>query len=639
MPKKLLFPLFALCLCAALPARAADLPGLFKLYDKAVYDAAVKQAREKNLANDPYWETLLHYKRGWVSGYRSLIDDENFFLSPEGKRDSQAELEATLEKILFYQAEPDQHAQCRFPARTRWLKEQLPALQGALPEADCPHYDNVTKRIAPSKATLAFPFFNMDGPGSIFGHTLIRLERDNSAPLLGYAVTYAADGDDSGQIAYIFKGLFGGFHGRYAVLPYSSKLTEYGSMESRDVWEYELNLGPDEVMRMYDHIWEVSLVLSDYFFVDENCAYNLLFFFEAARPGVKLTDGYIAVLPVDTIKAVEGAGFVSKINFRPSNVKTMQAMAASLDSGQVSLARSIAEGGAPAAEVAGLDIPSREKAAILDLSGELLRFYNTKIPTDEQHAAFRRLSIEILGERARVAWKNEYEVPRPAVSPEKGHDTSRLTLDAGYAFDSPYAQIAFRPFYHSLDDNAAGFLEGAGATVADLRLRYYTDSERFGLERFALVDMHNLLPFNTLYKPLSWLLSTGIDDRSTDSERSFRVAYLNGGGGLSFAPVKNLLLWGAGVAEGQYQFKEPYNWSAGLGAEAGLIINTGSFGKLLVEGKALRFSDSSRHKEFDATAQYSFFPAANHAISAKARYLRVYEKDGADFGLSYSFYF
>ena len=51
------------------------------------------------LYNDPYWHTLLHYKKGHT-GYKSLIDDPGFFLSKQGKYDPEDELKETLKSFF-----------------------------------------------------------------------------------------------------------------------------------------------------------------------------------------------------------------------------------------------------------------------------------------------------------------------------------------------------------------------------------------------------------------------------------------------------------------------------------------------------------------------------------------------------------
>jgi hypothetical protein len=42
------------------------------------------------------------------------------------------------------------------------------------------------------------------------------------------------------------KVLTGQYPGEYSIMPYYRKVKEYGDFESRDLWEYELNLTPEE---------------------------------------------------------------------------------------------------------------------------------------------------------------------------------------------------------------------------------------------------------------------------------------------------------------------------------------------------------------------------------------------------------
>ena len=57
--------------------------------------ALIRSAREKRLAEERAWNVLLHYEKAG-SGMESLVDDPKFFLAPDGKKDPQAEIEATL---------------------------------------------------------------------------------------------------------------------------------------------------------------------------------------------------------------------------------------------------------------------------------------------------------------------------------------------------------------------------------------------------------------------------------------------------------------------------------------------------------------------------------------------------------------
>ena len=252
-------------------------------------ERAVTAAREAGLDRRAGWRTLLH-NQGSESNPRSPIDDPRFFLAPCGKDDPAAELEATVRALYTEPAPGEEAAACRFPARRAWLAEQLEPAGIDLPKVDCDELEKALERVDPHAAALVFPVGHMNDPASMFGHTLLRIDSTHASALLSHAVNYAAriDPADNG-ILYAIKGIFGGYGGNYALLPYYQMVQTYAHMDQRDMWEYPLDLTEAEVHRLFLHIWELREATSDYYFFDENCASNLLFLLEAARPTLTLT--------------------------------------------------------------------------------------------------------------------------------------------------------------------------------------------------------------------------------------------------------------------------------------------------------------------------------------------------------------
>ena len=86
--------LFALLLAPASPVKAIE-PSenayLAELIDKGLQD---------KLASEQEWHLLLHYREDLFGGYTSEQDDPGFFMSPDGKTDPQAELDATLKQFF-----------------------------------------------------------------------------------------------------------------------------------------------------------------------------------------------------------------------------------------------------------------------------------------------------------------------------------------------------------------------------------------------------------------------------------------------------------------------------------------------------------------------------------------------------------
>ncbi|HQH29242.1 MAG TPA: DUF4105 domain-containing protein, partial [Oligoflexia bacterium] len=117
------FFLFWICLLLA--------PSLSQAQDSAYLAELIADARQRNLADSPEWQTLLHYRRV-LGGMESFADDETFFNAPGGKTNPQLELEATLRSFFVPQTkeqaasgeETVQHPQCRFIARYEWLKSE-----------------------------------------------------------------------------------------------------------------------------------------------------------------------------------------------------------------------------------------------------------------------------------------------------------------------------------------------------------------------------------------------------------------------------------------------------------------------------------------------------------------------------------
>jgi hypothetical protein len=91
----------------------------------------------------------------------------------------------------------DDHPQCRFIARYSWLKEQLNIDESKLPAVTCSMYEEALANIKTKSAVLVFPAAHGNGPASMFGHTLIRIDSTFQSDLLSYAVNYAALANDT----------------------------------------------------------------------------------------------------------------------------------------------------------------------------------------------------------------------------------------------------------------------------------------------------------------------------------------------------------------------------------------------------------------------------------------------------------
>lgn len=490
-------------------------------------------AARRRLQDDRYWDILLFYKPS-AGGRKSLVDDPKFFLAPGGKRDPGAELSATLDAMFDNSLSPP--ARCRFPARYEWLKETLPIDPARLPAPECSELDNTLRAINPKSASLIFASGHMNAPASMFGHTFLRLDSAYESPLLSYAVNYAAtiNRKDSG-IAYAFKGIFGFYPGYYSILPYYVKVREYAGMEQRDLWEFRTNLTETEVRRMALHILEMRDIHTDYYFLDENCSYDLLFLLEAARPSVTLTDRHkgFFVAPIETLRSVLAEGLIDNVVFRPSTARTIRHKAAEAAEAEVGLAKSLAAGDAAPSNVVEGPLSATGKARVLDLASDFTNYLYLKreIPKD----AYQGRYLRILAARSTVAGRPPESGPLPVPPPpESGHLVSRASLAGGARDGRPFLEIAYRPAYHSLEDPAKGFNDGSQIVFSEAAVRWYPGDEKVRLQRLDLIDIVSLAPRDAFFRPVSWKVQTGFATRDFPGGVESLVYALNPGGGFAW---------------------------------------------------------------------------------------------------------
>src|SRR5262249_34403761 len=146
----------------------------------------------------------------------------------------------------------------------------------------------------PHTIRLVFSSYYLNNPASAFGHTFLRVERTDPftvserRELLDHGIDFSADVDTGNAVIYAIKGLTGLFPGTYKLRPFFYKVREYTHYESRDLWEYELALDDRQVMLVTAHLWELGSTYFDYYYITENCAYQILAALEVADPRIEL---------------------------------------------------------------------------------------------------------------------------------------------------------------------------------------------------------------------------------------------------------------------------------------------------------------------------------------------------------------
>ncbi len=590
----------ALCVCAPLSAAPN-----------------IDPQRLQQLANDRFWISLGHYETAKLGGWRSYVSDKKFFLAPDGNEHPDHELAATVKALYAPASLGEQHAQCVYPARTRWLKAQLNLTD--LPTPECAEYKKWIKDVSPHSAVMIFPAAYLNSPSSMFGHTLLRIDQADvqadKTSLLSYAINFGAyiEGSDN-SILYAWKGLMGGYPGLFALVPYQEKLSEYRSLENRDLWEYRLNLTQEETARMVEHVWELKQIQFDYFFFDENCSYRLLELLQVARPSLRLTEQFpLTAIPTDTVKAVKEAGLVESIQYRPSRERELLSRAEPLNSDEQQWVLKVSADQQVLQDPTFKALPRDRQALIIDAAYRLERYRANGQERDPQRA---QRSFELL----RAINKNpapELDIPQPGL-PEDGHESRTWQAGLGTRGDRAFGEYGLRMAYHDLNDNAESFPLGAQIEILQMKLRQY-EGNHWQFQQLDLATIRSLTPRNELLQPLSWQVTGGLERVPGKHDDETLVSHVNGGGGGTWALGDDVLGFALGTVRVEHNNDFAEFVSPAGGFNTGVLWKN-PLGNLSLEAKGDYFFNGEVRRSLSLNQQWELSRNLGLRLSAQREF-------------------
>lgn len=539
---------------------------------------AIQTEKLQKLAEHKQWLHLLHYRSHSFLGYmESENDTASFFVSNNGKTDPLAELKAEIKLFSLSQQADNESLQCHFPARYQWLKKQFPHWS----DQPCSELNDWKAEIGAHYLTLIFPASYLNSPSSMYGHTLIRLDREDEtkSKLLSYSVNFAANADTTdNELVFSYKGLAGGYPGVVSVLPYYAKVNEYSHLEHRDVWEYRLNLTPEEVDQFVNHIWETKETEFDYFFLDENCSYRLLGLLDASSERIDVAKDFsLTAMPIDTIRSLIDTDRVEHVDYRPSSGVMLNQQQDQLNAAQKQWAKEIALNPELIAEPKFQQFNELEQAQVLEVSISYLRYLVVK--KKQRSPENRKHSLALLSARSKIPLQDVFTpILEPKVRDDEGHLTHRTNVYVGQQNDDEFLDLGFRIAYHEIMDLPDGFIRGGQIEMGSLMLRALNTTElnssgdeeeniKLQLQKFSIINILSLGSRDNFQQPISWRVNVGLDRFLLEGSDLF--AHLDVAGGYSydmgfqqqdFGQVYGLL---EARLKASGQFEEDYQLSAG----------------------------------------------------------------------------
>ncbi len=582
----------------------------------------IHRASADKLSGERFWHLLLHYRKTAWGGYWSEADAPEFFLAPNGKTNPQAELDATIERFFSDDliGPARQPAQCAFIARYHWLKERLSFDDARLPPHACEAFDGWYAELDPESVTLIFASAFMNNPPSMFGHTLLRIDQTGQTEetrLLAYTINYAADVPADAGFTFPIRGIFGGLKGYFSTIPYYMKVKEYRDIDQRDIWEYRLNFTGAQIRWLLMHAWELGNAYFDYYFFDENCSYHLLSLLEVADPSLHLREHFgVWTVPADTVRLLaRQPGLLADVVYRPSLTTRIKRKRAMLSSGETAAFHTLLEAASPVPAEMIADLPRDRQAFVLDLLSDFLRY---KSATDkDDHDRYKEKNQKILIARSLLKVPSDEVFIDPyATSPESGHNTSRVSVGAGWHDHDLFEELTLRAGYHDLLDPDLGHTPDAQIEIAALTLRHYNQRPLTRLERFTVASIVSLAPMDRLFTPIAWKISTGYQALDRAGCQWCGSGYFNIGMG---AAVESHL-WRREVAFGFAEIDANYspefekNHQVGGGMTFGLLAELTSRWKLYLAATYLSFPFGERSSDVRSSLQQRLTLTANLAL-------------------------
>jgi hypothetical protein len=447
-----------------------------------------------------------------------------------------------------------------------------------MPRPECRRYREWRAALDAKQLTLVFASAYLDNPGSMYGHTLLRVDaadQDERTRVLAYTISFAADTNETNGLVFAVKGLLGGYAGVFSMQPYYVKVREYGDLENRDLWEYQLDFTEEELERVLRHAWELLPAYFEYYFFDENCSYHLLGLLQVARPELELTAPFrLWALPIDTVRALtERPGVVKRIVYRPANSTLIGARLGVMRPEERRMARDLGLGTLSAGDAALRALPPERAAAVIEAGYDYLNYRRTTGVSEVPDGG--ALARELLVARSEISAPSQAPRIEPGVRPDEGHRTSRLAVGAGRRERVDFVELGLRPTYHDIVDDDAGYIGGAQIEFFKLRARRY-ERDDARIESFIPIEIFSLSPRDEFFQPKSWRVAAGWQRTFTRSGAEPLAPGVEGGVGAAWPVGARARFYATveGAARVHHAFEDSF--TLGAGVRVGALVDPAS---------------------------------------------------------------
>ena len=444
-------------------------------------EEVVRLAQEQSLGKQKSWLRLGHYEEDGssTSGWTSAIHSPAFFLSETGATDPAAELEATIRAFAQPPGpNPDLHPQCHFKGRYTWLLSTLRLDSDRFPVVHCEAYSKWTKGQAVESISLLYATGYLGNPASFYGHTLLKFNSSDAArsALLDVSVNYGAIvPPNEGPIAYVLKGMLGGYDAGFSHIQFYFHNHNYGELELRDIWEYQLDLSQPQVDLIMGHLWELLGKKYRYYFFRKNCAYRMAEILELVEDLDIIPRSHPYVYPQTVMTnlneaTISGRPIVSEVKYHPSRQSRLYDKYQQLNKAEKNTVALAAQNIDALNDVGYRNLNEGSQRAVLETLGDYIQFVSDpQEPSENDKSRYKR----VLSERFKLASGSKFVPISATKPPHQGRRPSYVQV-AGVNSEKlgDGVSINIRPSYYDALDAGSGHVDNSELKMGEVQLRY-----------------------------------------------------------------------------------------------------------------------------------------------------------------------
>lgn len=515
---------------------------------------ALQLAEKLELKNHPVWLKLIHYEK---NSNTSVVLTDNFFLSPNGWTDPEAELKATINAYFIPQEKPEVSlAVCRFPARYYWLSHHIFLPGYSLKNSNCNALNNWGLQDKIKSVSLLLVSGYLGNPASTFGHTFLKLNSsqvNNYASFFDSTLNYGAVvPENENTVSYIIRGLSGGYQAGFSDKYFYTQDLVYSNTEFRDIWDYQLILSEYERTLLILHIWEIVGNKFTYYFLNKNCAYRLGELIDLVIEE-DIIDDQLWYFPVELFHKLESIDkarkesingeLIHSINYIPSTQRKLYSQLKVLTSSELKIFNIIVQNKNSSLQPMLDKLAPERQILLLDC---LLAYHQYKIITEQPY--FNRLRHEekkqTLLSRLQLPIHETKPLQIPErLSPAKGSQPMEIGISIGtQKGENSFLILNWSPYKKlSVGNNS---MPGDEFVLADFAIGFNKD--KTFIDRFDLIHILNLDTSSIQIEDenhLSWEIRLGID-RLIDHNKERYDGILNVGAGYAWQLNPDLTFYG-----------------------------------------------------------------------------------------------